>query len=77
MRNMKELTKEEMRKFIERSMIEFKVNGGKVTRSERILGEGLLSSNTAVPKSSSSKMRLGKLSRKLSTAETGMRLKVM
>ena len=51
---------------------------GRVIKMSTVLGKGLLSSNTAIPRSSSSKMRLGKLSGgKMFTAESGMKLKVV
>ena len=76
MRNMKELTKEEMRKFIEMSTADYLSRNGKVIKMTTVLGKGLLSSNTAIPRSSSSKMRLGKGSGRMFTAESGMKLKV-
>ena len=70
-----EMTKAETRKMIEKAMSRYE---GSVTRISTVLGKGLLSSNTAVPRSSSSKMRLGKLSGgKMFTAESGMKLKVV
>ena len=71
---MRNMTKAETREMIEKAMSRYE---GRVIKMSTVLGKGLLSANTAVPRSSSSKMRLGKGSGRMFTAESGMKLKVV
>ena len=71
---MRNMTKAETREMIGKAMSRYE---GRVIKMSTVLGKGLLSSNTAVPRSSSSKMRLGKGSGRMFTAESGMKLKVV